>query len=84
MCVTYIRSVYYHSALFRGHSLIMTGTQIKQLRKTIGYTQAKLAEEVGVTSNTIARYERGELKPSPPVMKLLKLLEMFVTQRKAA
>ena len=62
----------------------MTATQIKQLRKTIGYTQAKLAEEIGVTSNTIARYERGELKPSPPVMKLLKLVEMLMTQRKAA
>ena len=62
----------------------MTGTQIKQLRKALGYTQARLAEEVGVTANTIARYERDELNPSPPVMKLLKLLEMFVTQRKAA
>ena len=62
----------------------MTGIQIKQLRKTLGYTQAKLAEEVGVTANTIARYERGELKPSPPVMKLLKLLGMLVVERKAA
>ena len=62
----------------------MTGTQIKQLRKAVGYTQAKLAEEVGVTANTVARYERDELNPSPPVMKLLKLLEMLVTERKAA
>ena len=62
----------------------MTGTQIKDLRKALGYTQAKLAEEVGVTANTIARYERDELKPSPPVLKLLKLVELLVTEKKAA
>jgi putative transcriptional regulator len=62
----------------------MTGTQIKELRKKLGYTQARLAEEVGVTANTIARYERDELKPSPPVLKLLKLLELFNSERKAA
>ena len=62
----------------------MTSVQIKRLRKELGYTQARLAEEVGVTANTIARYERKELIPSPPVQKLLKLLEMLVTERKAA
>ena len=63
---------------------MMTGTQIKDLRKALGYTQARLAEEIGVTSNTVARYERGELRPSPPVRKLLKLLEMLTAQKKAA
>ena len=48
------------------------------------YTQARLGEEVGVTANTIARYEREELRPSPPVLKLLKLIELLVTERKAA
>jgi putative transcriptional regulator len=62
----------------------MTGTEIKELRKILGYTQARLAEEVGVTPNTVARYERDEFKPSPPVMKLLKLLMMMATERKAA
>ncbi len=62
----------------------MTGAEIKGLRKTLGYTQAKLAGELGVTSNTVARYERDELKPSPPVLKLLRLLEMLAAERKAA
>ncbi len=61
----------------------MTGAEIKELRKILGYTQARLAEEVGVTPNTVARYERDEFKPSPPVLKLLKLL-MMATERKAA
>jgi putative transcriptional regulator len=62
----------------------MTGAEIKNLRKALGYTQARLAEEVGVTANTVARYERDELRPSPPVMKLLKLLELLLTEKKAA
>ena len=61
----------------------MTGEQIKELRKSLGYTQAKLAEEVGLTPNTIARYERDELKPSPPVLKLLRLLELSQELNKA-
>jgi putative transcriptional regulator len=61
----------------------MTGAQIKELRKSMGYTQARLAEEVGLTPNTIARYERDELKPSPPVLKLLRLLELSQELSKA-
>jgi putative transcriptional regulator len=63
--------------------LDMTGIQIKELRKSLGYTQARLAEEVGLTPNTIARYERDELKPSPPVLKLLRLLELSQELNKA-
>lgn len=62
----------------------MTGKQVKELRKMLGYTQARLAAEIGVTPNTVARYERNEFKPSPPVMKLLKLIEMLAIERKAA
>ncbi len=62
----------------------MNGEQVKNLRLKLGYTQAKLAEEVGVTANTIARYERNEFKPSPPVLKLLRMLELLVIERKAA
>jgi putative transcriptional regulator len=61
----------------------MTGAEIKELRKSLGYTQARLAEEVGLTPNTIARYEREELKPSPPVLKLLRLLELSKELSKA-
>ena len=61
----------------------MMGAKIKELRKSLGYTQARLAEEVGLTPNTIARYERDELKPSPPVLKLLRLLELSQELNKA-
>ena len=62
----------------------MTGGEIRELRKILDYTQAKLAEEIGVTPNTVARYERDEFKPSPPVVKLLKMLGIRATNRKAA
>lgn len=62
----------------------MNGTDIKLLRKALGYTQAELAEELGVTSNTVARYERDELSPSLPVIKLLKLFQMLSKGKKAA
>jgi putative transcriptional regulator len=62
----------------------MTGAQIKELRKSFGYTQARLAGELGVTPNTVARYERDELRPSPPVLKLLNLIRLFNGDRKAA
>jgi putative transcriptional regulator len=65
-------------------AIMMTSDEIKELRKLLGYTQAKLAEEVGVTPNTIARYERDEFRPSSPVQKLLKMLQIRVTDRKAA
>jgi transcriptional regulator with XRE-family HTH domain len=40
----------------------MTKQQFKMLRKTIGYSQAKLAEEMDLFIRTISRYETGELK----------------------
>lgn len=61
----------------------MTGKEIKELRKKLKYTQAQLAGELGVTPNTVARYEREEMNPSPPVLKLLRLIEL-VNERKAA
>ncbi|GEM_PF-2449975 len=55
----------------------MTGNEIKELRKKLSLTQAQLAVEIGVTSNTVARYERNEIKPSPPVTKLLNLVRII-------
>jgi putative transcriptional regulator len=63
---------------------MITGEEIKELRRSLGYTQARLAEELGVTPNTVARYERDEFKPSAPVQKLLRMLHLGVTNRKAA
>lgn len=63
---------------------MMTGEEIKELRRLLGYTQARLAIELGVTPNTVARYERNEFNPSPPVQKLLRMLRLGAMNMKAA
>lgn len=45
--------------------------RLKQLRKQRDYSQAQLAERVGVHQNHIGRYERGESQPSADALKRL-------------
>lgn len=52
----------------------MTAAELKAIRKKLGLTQAALAQLVGVTTNTIARQERGEMGIGEPLARLLKLL----------
>jgi DNA-binding transcriptional regulator YiaG len=49
----------------------MSGVEIRALREKLGWTQMALAEAVGVTSNTVARWERGEMTISEPAARLL-------------
>ena len=50
----------------------MTGKEIRALRAKLGWTQMALAEAIGVTSNTVARWEGGEMAISEPAARLLK------------
>jgi transcriptional regulator with XRE-family HTH domain len=52
----------------------MTGAALKQIRTRWGLLQREMAERVGVTSNTIARYERGELPIPETLARLVTLL----------
>ncbi len=49
----------------------MTGKQLRVIRKRLRWTQAQIAEAVGVTSNTVARWERDEVGISEPIAKLI-------------
>jgi transcriptional regulator with XRE-family HTH domain len=49
----------------------MTAVEIRSLRVKLGWTQMVLAEAIGVTSNTVARWERGEMRISEPTARLL-------------
>ena len=49
----------------------MTGRELHSIRQKLALTQAALAEAVGVTSNTVARWERGEMAISEPAARLL-------------
>lgn len=37
---------------------------VRTVRKTLGLSQEKLAEKLGVTRNTVSRWELGEVSPS--------------------
>ncbi len=47
----------------------MTIRKFKELRQVIGYSQAKLAKEMGVTIRTVSRWEHGDF-PVPKVAEL--------------
>jgi 5-methylcytosine-specific restriction protein A len=53
----------------------VTAHDLRRIRKQLGLTQAALAERVGVTPNSLARQERGELGIAEPVARLLWQLE---------
>src|SRR5262249_29663336 len=42
------------------------------MRRLLGWTQVELAVALGVTSNSVARWERGEVSIRPPIARLLR------------
>jgi transcriptional regulator with XRE-family HTH domain len=54
-----------------------TPAELKQARKTLGLTQAALAERLGVSANTVARWERGNLEPGYPEMLRLAIASLL-------
>ncbi len=63
----------------------MTGRELRRIRKRLGVTQKALAEEVGVTANSIARQERGEMGIREPLARLVRVLAQLApkSRRKA-
>ena len=41
--------------------IVMVGKELRAIRARLRLTQVELAEVVGVTSNTVARWERDEM-----------------------
>ena len=41
--------------------IVMNGKELRTIRRRLKLTQVEFAELVGVTSNTVARWERGEM-----------------------
>jgi DNA-binding transcriptional regulator YiaG len=48
--------------------------ELKRMRARLGLTQVKLAAELGVTSNTVARWETGIRGIPEPVARLVERL----------
>ena len=49
--------------------------RLKEIRKTKGISQLKLALELNMTQNTIRRYEPGEREPG--IAELIKIADYF-------
>lgn len=47
---------------------------VKALRKKLGWTRQELATKMGISLETVERWELGKNQPSPMARKLLKLL----------
>jgi DNA-binding transcriptional regulator YiaG len=60
----------------------MTPTALRALRRRLRVTQARLAAEIGVAPNTVARWERGELGMRPATAKLIRILASTMTSTK--
>lgn len=51
--------------------IVVTGRELRAIRQKLKLTQAALAQTIGVASNTVARWERGEMTISEPVARLI-------------
>jgi DNA-binding transcriptional regulator YiaG len=52
----------------------MSGSDIRKIRRNLNLTQKGLAQLVGVHKNTVARWERDELKIRVSTVKLLEFV----------
>lgn len=46
------------------NSNMVQEAEVRSIRKKLGLSQEKLAEKLGVTRNTVSRWERGEVCPT--------------------
>jgi transcriptional regulator with XRE-family HTH domain len=53
----------------------MVGKELKEKRIELDFTQEQLANELGVTANTVARWERDEMKIPPFLHLALETIE---------
>jgi transcriptional regulator with XRE-family HTH domain len=62
-------------------SYMSFGTVLKKVRKSRGVTQLQLAEKLGVTQATVARYEKGIMTPEVKrVTQIAKMLDVSVQE----
>jgi transcriptional regulator with XRE-family HTH domain len=52
----------------------MTGKELRAIRQRLGLTQVLFAERLGITSNSLARQERGVMGIGGSTVKLAQLL----------
>jgi putative zinc finger/helix-turn-helix YgiT family protein len=61
--------------LFVVHKGTTSRSLSRRIRRKLKLTQAQLASSFGVGKVVFSRYERGETRPTTPLLKLLKLID---------
>ncbi len=51
------------------------GSEIRSIRKKLNMTQTQIAEVVGVGKMAFSRYERGQSRPAPSLVRLLRIMD---------
>jgi DNA-binding transcriptional regulator YiaG len=62
----------------------MTGKELREVRSELGLSQRGFAELVGVSPNTVARWERGELAMRATTSRFIELIAKQHASGKAA
>ena len=52
----------------------MDAKNVRSLRRKLKLTQEALGRLIGVTGNTVARWERGEVRIRPTIARLIELI----------
>ncbi len=60
----------------------MTGPQVRRIRRTLRLTQAAFAKLLRVSSLTVSRWERDEVRVTPPMALLIELAAEKATKEK--
>lgn len=63
---------------------MMRASHFKTLRKELGISQDELAQIMGVSSSTVAKWEQGKVRISGPASVLMKILLDKHTQQVTA
>ncbi len=58
-----------------------TALLVKETRKRLGLTQVQFAEELGVSFQSVNRWERNKTKPLPIVLKQIELMVRHMGDR---
>ena len=53
---------------------MMSGEEIKAVRARFGMSQAILAHTLGMSKESVSKWERNEIKPSGPALRILNTL----------
>lgn len=53
---------------------MMSGEEIKAVRTRFGMSQSILAHTLGMSKESVSKWERNEIKPSGPALRILNIL----------